>query len=111
MLCSAPSNGRGKGRQYAGDQLRGVKTSMVMLLHPLSGTEYRRLEDGTVLVRGRDGVEGIFDRNAAWISGERRTADPGLCRWVSDGYMGGGLKDADLFKSERGGEPKMRIDY
>lgn len=57
---------------------------MVMMRHPLSGTEYHRNEDGTVRVAGK-GVEGRFTRTGAWISGERRTADPGLCRWVSDG--------------------------
>lgn len=90
---------------------------MVMLRHPLSGTEYVRLDDGNVLVRGRDGVEGVFDREAVWISGERRTADPGLCRWVSDGYRGGGVKDADLYKPDRdkaktpGPYDPTRIDY
>lgn len=74
---------------------------MVMLRHPLSGTEYVRLDDGTVLVRGRDGVEGVFDKDAVWIRGERRTADPGLCRWVADGQRGGGLKDGDLYKPDR----------
>jgi hypothetical protein len=58
---------------------------MVMMRHPLSGTEYHRNEDGTVRVAGK-GVEGRFTRTGTWISGERRTADPGLCRWVSDGH-------------------------
>lgn len=80
---------------------------MVMIRHALSGTEYRRLDDGTVLVRGRDGVEGIFNREAVWISGERRSADPGLCRWVSDGHRGGGIKDADLYKSDRDGTKQV----
>ena len=53
--------------------------------HPLSGTEYERLEDGTVRVRGK-GQEGIFDSAGNWLRGERRTADPGLCSWVSHGY-------------------------
>lgn len=57
---------------------------MVMMRHPLSGTEYHRNEDGTVRVVGK-GVEGRFTRTGIWISGERRAADPGLCRWVSDG--------------------------
>lgn len=57
---------------------------MVMMRHPLSGTEYHRNEDGTVRVIGK-GIEGHFTRIGTWISGERRSADPGLCRWVSDG--------------------------
>lgn len=58
---------------------------MVMMRHPLSGTAYYRNEDGTIRVVGKNGVEGRFSRIGNWISGERRTADPGLCRWVSDG--------------------------
>lgn len=57
---------------------------MVMMRHPLSGTEYHRNEDGTVRINGR-GIEGHFTRTGKWMSGERKTADPGLCRWVSDG--------------------------
>lgn len=53
--------------------------------HPLSGTVYERLEDGTVQVTG-NGSEGIFDKYGNWISGERRTADPGLCIWVAYGF-------------------------
>lgn len=62
---------------------------MVMLRHPLSGTEYHRNSDGTIRVVGKNGVEGNFTRIGNWISGERRTADPGLCRWVSDGRPNG----------------------
>ena len=53
---------------------------MVMMRHPLSGTAYYRNEDGTIRVVGKNGVEGRFSRIGNWISGERRTADPGLCR-------------------------------
>lgn len=60
---------------------------MVMMRHPMSGTEYYRNEDGTVRVVGKNGVEGHFTRLGSWISGERRTADPGLCRWVADGHL------------------------
>lgn len=59
---------------------------MVMMRHPLSRTEYHRNEDGTVRVVGR-GLEGTFTRTGVWISGERRTADPSLCRWVADGTL------------------------
>lgn len=60
---------------------------MVMMRHPMSGTEYHRNEDGTVRVVGKNGVDGNFTRLGVWISGERRTADPGLCRWVADGHL------------------------
>lgn len=60
---------------------------MVMCRHPLSGTEYYRNSDGTVRVVGRNGVDGIFGRDGAWLSGERRTADPALCKWVADGHL------------------------
>ena len=59
---------------------------MVMMRHPLSGTEYYRNDDNTVRVVGKNGVEGLFTRNGIWISGERRTADPALCQWIADGY-------------------------
>ena len=58
---------------------------MVMLRHPLSGAEYRRNEDGTVLVTGGKGGAGVFTRKGVWISGQRKTADPALCLWVADG--------------------------
>lgn len=60
---------------------------MVMLRHPLSGTEYHRNEDGTVRVVGSNGVEGHFTRQGIWISGARRTADPAMCQWVADGAI------------------------
>lgn len=62
---------------------------MVMLRHPLSRIEYHLTEDGNVRVIGRDGVEGIFTRAGVWISGERRIADPGLCRWIADAHLRG----------------------
>jgi hypothetical protein len=72
---------------------------MPALLHPISRTEYSRRQDGKVIVRDKNGVEGLFDNNGNWISGERRTADAALCRWVADGYVGGGgLKGGDAYK-------------
>jgi hypothetical protein len=73
---------------------------MPRMKHPLSGTEYIRQDDGTVLVQGR-GVEGVFTRQGVWLTGERRSADPGLCSWVADGYTGGGVKGGDLYPRER----------
>jgi hypothetical protein len=60
---------------------------MVALRHPLSGTVYEQINDppGAVRVVGKDGAEGIFDDSARYLSGERRTADIGMCRWVSNG--------------------------
>ncbi|HKY82160.1 MAG TPA: hypothetical protein VJM09_11905 [Sphingobium sp.] len=57
---------------------------MAMLRHALSGTAYYSNEDGTVRVVGRNGVEGLFTRTGEWISGERKTADAGMCKWVAD---------------------------
>lgn len=59
---------------------------MVLIRHPLSGTEYYRNDDGTVrVVKAGTGVSGTFDRVGSWLHGERRTADPALCMWVADG--------------------------
>ena len=59
---------------------------MVMIRHPLSGTEYHRNGDGTVsVVKVTTGVSGTFDREGLWLHGERRTADAALCMWVADG--------------------------
>ena len=61
---------------------------MVMLVHPLSNTEYHRNTDGTVRVVGKNGVEGLFTRDGEWISGERKTADAAMCQWISDACLG-----------------------
>lgn len=61
---------------------------MVMLVHPLSNTEYHRNPDATVRVVGKNGVEGLFTREGDWISGERKMADGAMCQWVSDAYLG-----------------------
>ncbi|HKT74045.1 MAG TPA: hypothetical protein VJQ47_14235 [Steroidobacteraceae bacterium] len=60
---------------------------MVMMKHPLSGTQYYRNNDQTVRVVGKNGAEGVFTRRGVWLSGERRTADPALCQWVADGHL------------------------
>ncbi len=51
------------------------------LEHPFSGAVYCALDDGRVEV-SNDGRSGIFDHHGAWVSGELRTADAELCRWV-----------------------------
>jgi hypothetical protein len=60
---------------------------MVALRHPLSGTLYEQINDppGAVRVVGKDGAEGVFDDSGRHLSGERRTADIGMCRWVANG--------------------------
>lgn len=60
---------------------------MVALRHPLSGTLYELINDppGAVRVVGKDGAEGVFDDTGRHLSGERRTADIGMCRWVATG--------------------------
>jgi hypothetical protein len=56
------------------------------LEHPFSGAVYAGLPDGRVEVT-KDGACGIFDMVGTWLSGELRTADPELIRWVgSNGY-------------------------
>jgi len=56
------------------------------LEHPFSGAVYAGLPDGRVEVT-KDGRSGIFDMAGRYVSGELRTADPELIRWVgSHGY-------------------------
>ena len=51
--------------------------------HALSGALYDVLDDGTVSVTSRHGVNGIFTADGQWISGELRHADPHLCGWLA----------------------------
>ncbi len=60
---------------------------MAMIRHPLNQAEYYRVDDDTVRVVGKDGVEGVFNRRGNWISGEKRTADAALCMYVADGFL------------------------
>ncbi|HEY2834704.1 MAG TPA: hypothetical protein VGJ14_19965 [Sporichthyaceae bacterium] len=56
------------------------------LEHPFSAAVYAGLADGRVEVT-KDGRTGIFAMDGSWLSGELRTADPELIRWVgSNGY-------------------------
>lgn len=56
------------------------------LEHPFSGAVYAALADGRVEVT-RDGRTGIFAMDGSYLSGELRSADPELIRWVgSHGY-------------------------
>ena len=56
---------------------------MPAIRHALSGAIYDLGDDGLVLVE-HDGSTGRFDREGGWVSGDIRTADPELCRWISD---------------------------
>lgn len=56
------------------------------LEHPFSGAIYAALGDGRVEV-DKGGVKGIFAMDGSYLSGDVRTADPELIRWVgTDGY-------------------------
>ena len=57
--------------------MRGIR-------HALSGAIYEEGGDDTVLVSKGD-VSGVFGRNGDWISGELRSADPEMCRWLTSG--------------------------
>jgi hypothetical protein len=59
---------------------------MVASSNPLSGTLYQ-LIPGTTTVRvvGTDGKEGVFDETGRYLSGQRRSAEMTMCRWVVDG--------------------------
>ncbi|MBD0859789.1 hypothetical protein IA539_00970 [Gordonia sp. zg691] len=54
---------------------------MFRLRHPFSGHVYSALDDGDVLVE-KDGRSGVFDRCGHWRSGEIRSADAEMCRWM-----------------------------
>ena len=56
---------------------------MPKIRHPLSGYVYDLGEDGLIVVE-KNGATGRFDREGNWVSGDIRTADPELCRWISD---------------------------
>ena len=56
------------------------------LEHPISGTIYADLGDGSVEVT-KDGVTGLFDMQGRWLSGELQVADAEMVRWVgTSGY-------------------------
>lgn len=51
------------------------------LEHPFSGAVYAALGDGRVEVTKGE-ARGIFDMRGQWLSGELRSADPEMIRWV-----------------------------
>lgn len=60
---------------------------MRRLSHPRTRAVYEWAEDGVgpIRVTDRNGAEGRFDREGAWVAGEVTWADPELCRWVFSG--------------------------
>lgn len=51
--------------------------------HPVTGQVYRQTPEGLVEVTDPDtGVQGIFDADGVWKSGELRHADLQLAGWV-----------------------------
>lgn len=56
------------------------------LEHPFNGSVFADRGDGTVEVTKGD-RSGIFDMHGRWLSGELRSADPEMIRWVgTNGY-------------------------
>jgi pyruvate dehydrogenase E1 component alpha subunit len=52
--------------------------------HPYDGTDYERLEDGTVKVTAPDGTAGIFTVEGIHLSGPLTWADQQLLVWIRD---------------------------
>lgn len=59
---------------------------MRQLWHPLSGAIYEEAGDDRVKVTDRAGVTGVFTGDGRWVSGDLRTADAEVCRWIRSGY-------------------------
>jgi hypothetical protein len=57
---------------------------MRQIRHPLSGAVYELDDDGGILVT-TDASMGRFTTDGRWLSGDLRTADPELCRWIGSG--------------------------
>ncbi len=51
--------------------------------HPYYPGRYAAIDADQVLVQAEDGAWGRFNRNARWIEGPLRHADPIFCRWVT----------------------------
>ena len=51
--------------------------------HPYYPGRYAAIESDLVRVETDSGEWGHFDRNANWIEGPLRHADPIFCRWVT----------------------------
>lgn len=53
------------------------------LRHPISDAVYTLLDDGTVRVEAKDGQQGVFQFNGAWVKGDLREADPQLLGFIA----------------------------
>ena len=69
--------------------------------HPLNGALYGLEEGGLVRVE-KAGRVGHFDRDGGWRSGELRSADPELCRWIASAN---GKAPRRHVEGNRGGDP------
>ncbi len=54
---------------------------MRTIKHPLSGSLYDLMDDGTVRVE-KHGEVGYFTAQGTWLHGAVRQADPHLCLWI-----------------------------
>jgi hypothetical protein len=72
--------------------------------HALTRAVYEWADDGVgpVQVTDRHGCRGHFDRDGRWVSGELRSADPELCRWIASGgeKPGGAAARSRRFETE-----------
>ena len=59
------------------------------LRHPLNGWLYEHLGDGVVLVSTPQGLSGKFTKDADWIEGELKDANPHMCLWAGGDQLSG----------------------
>ncbi len=65
------------------DEERGAVPNLKFSRHPYYPGRYAAVEANLVRVETETGEWGHFDRNANWIEGPLRHADPIFCRWVT----------------------------
>jgi len=58
---------------------------MRQVRHAITKVVYEEAGGGLVRVTNPDGASGVFTGTGGWVSGELRTADPEMCRWVDSG--------------------------
>ena len=74
------------------------------LRHPLSDAIYTLCDDGTVRVEAKDGQQGVFRFDGAWVKGELREADPQLLGFIAGPAQGSPRAGAQVTAtSEAGG--------
>ncbi|NMH98232.1 hypothetical protein [Pseudonocardia acidicola] len=79
------------------------------LRHPFSGHIYAAIGDGLVEV-DKAGKRGVFDRYGCWQSGEVRSADVEMCRWLGTHENAVTSRHAAGFTEERDGEAAVEAD-